>query len=107
MKRVALLAVIVAVVGVAPAEAATLTQRVRALETKVANLQTKVNRLHAFAHNCIAYDWWPLTSYGDWESGDATFGYLYDEGDGLGPFLTTAIDYDFSGTEDFVAVAAN
>ena len=80
--------------AVAPANAAarhTLPHRVSTLEGKVRALQMKVNRLHTFAHNCLAWDWVPIGWAGDLNGAS---GYMYDP-DGGGaqpPFFTTALD---------------
>jgi hypothetical protein len=84
----------------------TLAHRVSVLETKVSNLQTKVNNLYKFTHNCIAWDWVALASYGD---ANGTFGYVYDD-DGAGPvppFYTSSIDYASLEDSQFVVAAVN
>jgi hypothetical protein len=79
--------------AVVPANAAarhTLPHRVSTLEGKVRALQTKVNRLHTFTHNCLAWDWAPI----GWAGDEPASGYMYDP-DGNGaqpPFFTTALD---------------
>ena len=90
-----------------PAQASarhTLPHRVSALEAKVNGLQRKVNRLHAFAHNCLARDWAPIGWYGDERAGA---GYVFDN-DGAGPatpFFTSALDIAASPQETAFYVA--
>ena len=95
MKKMLVLAVAAFLLAaVVPANAAarhTLPHRVSTLEGKVRALQTKVNRLHTFTHNCLAWDWAPIGWAGD---PDGTTGYMYDP-DGSGaqpPFFTSALD---------------
>ncbi len=81
--------------AVVPANAAarhTLPHRVKTLEGKVRALQTKVNRLDRFTHNCLAWDWAAIGWFGD--DANETFGYMYVP-DGAGaqpPFFTSALD---------------
>ncbi len=100
MKRVLVLAIVTAaLVAVFPATAAarhTLPHRVRALEAKVVTLQKKVNALSTFTHNCLGWEWAPLTSYGD---PSANLGYAFDN-DGAGPqapFYASALDFTDEG----------
>jgi hypothetical protein len=95
MKKMVVLAVAAFLLAaVVPANAAarhTLPHRVSALEGKVRALQTRVNRLNAFTHNCLGWDWVAIGWFGD---ANETFGYTYDP-DGAGaqtPFFTTALD---------------
>jgi len=99
--------VLLLVAGLTPAKAdsATLRQRVSTLETKVTRLTRKVNRLQAFTHNCIAFDWAPLTSYGDPDP-TAAVGYLFDNNDGSGTFTTSALDFTVEGDSAHIFVAA-
>lgn len=109
MKKIVVLAVAAFLfAAVVPANAAarhTLPHRVKTLEGKVRALQTKVNRLHRFTHNCLAWDWAAIGWFGD---PNETFGYVYDP-DGAGaqpPFFTSALDIAPSpDTTDFYVPA--
>jgi hypothetical protein len=74
------------------ASAATLKQRVAALEKKSKNLTKRFNTLEA----CLSYLVVPLTSYGDL---GGTAGYVFDnDGDaGNAPFYTSALDFTTEG----------
>jgi hypothetical protein len=74
------------------ASAATLKQRVAALERKSKNLTRRLNTLEA----CLSYLAVPLTSYGDLSG---TAGYVFDnDGDGgNAAFYTSALDFTTEG----------
>jgi hypothetical protein len=96
VRRVLVLATLTAMlIALVPANAParhTLPHRVSVLEAKVAALQKRVNALSNFTHNCLGWDWAPLTSYGD---SSLSVGYVFDN-DGAGaqpPVYTTALDF--------------
>jgi hypothetical protein len=86
-KTVLVLAVFVLVLAAAPTASAR-----HSLSHRVSALETKVNALHKFTHNCLAADWVPIGWYGN-ES--QNWGYVFDN-DGAGtaqaPFYTSALD---------------
>lgn len=79
-----------------------VNKKIKSLKRQNKKLTTQVNRL---ADDLAVVDYavfqceqvTPVTSYG---SSFGDFGYLYDANDGSGPFLTSALDYTTTGTED-------
>jgi hypothetical protein len=83
-----------------------IAHRVKVLEGKVKALQTRTNALYSFTHDCLAWDWVPLASYGDWTAPYNEFGYDWRQPDGT-TFYTTALDYADPNSADFFAPAIN
>jgi len=82
------------------ASAATLKQRVAALEKKSKTLTKRLNTFEA----CLTYLPVPLTSYGDL-SGSAGYVFDNDGGGGDDAFYTSALDFTLEGDPVHVWVA--